>query len=159
MLKGVILDHVFVDFPRASEIMQTFAYDKSPDLLGPYWPQPGRSYVQDKLRVIQPPTEDWEDVQRVEYEPATKGRHSGVGTLFMERSVSVGQCKEYVRTWSSYHGWKEAHPGREARSKGGKGDIMDDMFDEIAKNDEHFRDDENVIDIEWGSALVLARRK
>jgi hypothetical protein len=47
----------------------------------------------------------------------------------------------------------------EARSKGGKGDVMDEMFDKIAQTTEIFRDDENLVDIEWGSALVMARRK
>ncbi|KAF7198519.1 putative S-adenosylmethionine-dependent methyltransferase CRG1 [Pseudocercospora fuligena] len=152
-------DHVFVDFPKASEIMMSYAYDKHPDKLGSYWPQPGRSYVQDKLRIIQPPAEQWEDLQRVEYEPGTNGKQTGEGTLFMEKTVTVGECKEYVRTWSSYHGWKEAHPGQEARSKGGNGDIMDQMFDELAESDSNFRDDQNIVDIEWGSALVMARRK
>nr|POE87714.1 trans-aconitate 3-methyltransferase [Quercus suber] len=152
-------DHVFVDFPRATATMQHYAYDLHPDLLGSYWTQPGRGYVQDKLRVVQPPVEDWEDVQRLEYEPGTSGKGSGEGTLFMERRVTVGQCKEYVRTWSSYHGWQETHPDQVARSKGGKGDVMDVMFDEIAKQEPHFNSEENEIDIEWGSALIMARRK
>ncbi|KAK5119560.1 hypothetical protein LTR85_007388 [Meristemomyces frigidus] len=152
-------DHVFVDFPEATEIMQKYAYDPHPDMLGSYWPMPGRSYVQDKLRIIKPPSSDWEDVQRVEYEPDTKGKRSGEGTLFMERSLTVGETKEYVRTWSSFHGWQETHPERKARSKGGTGDIMDDMFDRIAEGTEYFRREDNVVNIEWGSGLVMARRK
>lgn len=152
-------DHVFVDFPKATGIMQDYAYSTDPEMLGSYWPQPGRSYVQDKLRVIQPPKEEWEELTRIEYEPDTKGPHSGEGTLFMETENSVGAMKEYVRTWSSYHGWKEKHPDQVARSKGGKGDIMDEMFDRIAKEDAWFRDDENLVKIEWGSAVVMARRK
>jgi SAM-dependent methyltransferase len=152
-------DHVFVDFPRATEIMQSFAYDLDPEKLGPYWSQPGRSYVQDKLRVIKPPEEDWEALERIEYEPGTKGAHTGEGTLFMEKELSVGECKEYVRTWSSYHGWAEKHPEQVARSKGGEGDVMDEMFDRIAKDEEVFRDDGNLVKIEWGSAAVMARRR
>ena len=152
-------DHVFVDFPEATRMMQDYAYDPDPDRLGSYWPQPGRSYVQDKLRVVKPPAEEWKGVQRVEYEPATKGRNSGEGTLFMEKTLTVGETKEYVRTWSSFHGWQERHSERKARSKGGEGDIMDDMFDHIAKGTPHFRDDGNIVNIEWGSALVMARRK
>lgn len=152
-------DHVFVDFPKATEIMQRYAYDLHPDMLGSYWPQPGRSYVQDKLRVIKPPESEWEDVQRVEYEPGMNGAGSGEGTMFMERQTTVGEVKAYVRTWSSYHGWKEAHLGKVARSEGGEGDIMDEMFDVIAKEDEWFWKDENAVRIEWGSGLVMARRK
>lgn len=152
-------DHVFVDFPKASEILQHYAYDTHPDLMGSYWPQPGRSYVQDKLRIIQPPKEDWEDVQRIEYEPGTQGAHTGEGTLFMETESNVGAVKEYVRTWSSFHGWQETHPGQVAKSKGGEGDVVDELFDLMAKEDAIFSDDTNVVKIEWGSALIMARRK
>ncbi|WPG99398.1 Hypothetical protein R9X50_00221200 [Acrodontium crateriforme] len=152
-------DHVFVDFPAATEIMQRFAYDTHPDLLGSYWPQPGRSYVQDKLRIIQPPAEDWEDLSRVEYEPGTKGRHSGEGTPVMEKTVTIGQCKAYVRTWSSFHGWQETHPDAKARNQGGEGDIVDHMFDQIASETEYFANEDNSVDIEWGSGIILARRR
>ena len=152
-------DHVFVDFPKATETMQSYAYDLDPDKLGSYWPQPGRSYVQDKLRIIEPPQDDWDGLERIEYEPGTAGAKSGQGTLFMERESSIGACKEYVRTWSSYHGWQEKHPDQVARSKGGKGDVMDEMFDRIAKDDEWFQNEENLVKIEWGSAVVMARKK
>lgn len=152
-------DHVFVDSKRATDILNEFAYGDSEDLLGPYWPGPGRSYVQDKLRVIKPPPSEWESIQRIEYEPGTNGKHSGEGTPMMERSMMIGECKEYVRTWSSFHGWQEKHPEQIARSKGGSGDVMDEMFDTIAKDVEYFRDDEFVVPMEWGSALVMARRR
>lgn len=152
-------DHVFVDFPKATAILQSYTYDPHPDKLGSYWPQPGRGYVQDKLRIIQPPESDWEDVQRTEYEPGTDGPHTGQGTLFMEKELTVGECKYYMRTWSSYHGWSEAHQGQVARSKGGEGDIMDEIFDHIAEGDSYFSDQHHKIRIEWGSGVVMARRK
>lgn len=152
-------DPVFVGHPRASAVLQAWAYDLAPDRLGSYWQQPGRGYVQEKLRVLQPP-EDWfGDVERVEYEPNPEGKGRGEGEVLMEKTVSVGQFKEYVRTWSSFHGWKEVHPGREARAKGGEGDAADEMVDAIAAEEEFFRDEENLVHLEWGSAIVLARRK
>lgn len=152
-------DHVFPYYPSASEILQHYAYDPHPDCLGSYWPQPGRSYLQDKLRIIQPPAEAWEDVQRIEYEPGLQGANSGKGKLLMKRTVTVGACKEYVRTWSAYHGWKERHQGMEPRAKGGEGDVVDGIFDEIARKEKHFEKEENKVYIEWGSAMILARRK
>lgn len=50
---------VFVDFPKASAIMMSYAYDERPDMLGSYWPQSGGSCVQGKLQIIQPPAEHW----------------------------------------------------------------------------------------------------
>lgn len=115
--------------------------------------------MQDKLRVIQPPGEEWEDVQRMEYEPGLQGRNSGEGKLLMRRTVTLGQCKEYMRTWSAYHGWKDTHRGMEARARGGKGDVVDGIFDEIARKEKHFEKEENSVYMEWGSAMILARRK
>lgn len=149
-------DHVFCDYPKASSILQHYAYDD--DKLGPFWTQPGRSYIQDKLRFIKPPAAEWKDVKRIEYEPATSGPHSGEGTMFMEREMKVGECKAYVRTWSSYHGWTEQHADEQSRSSGGSGDIVDEMFDKIAEEDVHFKNEDNSIRIEWGSGLVMARR-
>lgn len=75
-------------------------------LSGPYWSQPGRSKVEDKLRVIKPPTIDWEDVQRIEYEPGTKGPRTGKGTMFMSRRMKIGHCMDYGKhhtdRWSSF---------------------------------------------------------
>lgn len=151
-------DHVFVDYPAATRILMEWAYGMDKERLGPYWSQPGRSIVEGKLRAIMPPAEDWEDETRVDYEPGTRGRESGEGTLFMSRRLRVGECKEYVRTWSAYHGWQEAHPGVGKRAEGGKGDVVDAMFDEIVQA-EGWESEEMEVDIEWGSGLLMARRR
>ena len=152
-------DPVFVDYPKASEILDHHTYGPDPETcMGPYW-EPGRYHVRNQLRIIQPPDGEWEDVERVEYEPACKGRNSGEGTLFMERGVSVAQTKDYLRTYSSYSAWQEKHPDQMARNKGGKGDLMDRMFDEMAEQEDVFKDEENVVQMEWGSALVMCRKK
>jgi SAM-dependent methyltransferase len=156
-------DHVFVDYPVATDILNKYAYGLDERLLGSYWQQPGRSIVQNKLRDIHPPQDDWEDIQRIEYEPGVKGRRSGEGTLLLEKKMELGECAEYVRTWSSYHGWRERFPGVEKRSAGGKGDVVDELFDEIRKTEKRWQEDDNwleeEVDIEWGSAILLARRK
>ena len=156
-------DHVFVDHPRATEILNHYAHGEEEGLLGSYWSQPGRSIVQNKLRDIKPPTEDFEDIQRIEYEPGAKGRHSGQGTLFLEKKIKLGDCMNYIRTWSSYHGWQEKFPERKKREDGGKGDVVDEMFDEILATETTWQDDkrwtEREVDIEWGSGLILARRR
>ena len=44
-------DHVFVDYPKATRILHEYAYSVDERSLGPYWSQPGRSKVENKLRV------------------------------------------------------------------------------------------------------------
>lgn len=152
-------DPALVDFPRATDILNRHTYGEDPETLGPYWTMPGRRYVQEQLRVLQPPETEFEEVHRVEYEPKCEGARSGEGTIFMEKELTVAQAKDYYRTWSSFHGWQEAHPGQVARSKGGEGDLMDRMVDLMAEDEEVFRDESNMVRMEWGSALVMARRK
>lgn len=82
--------------------------------------------------------------------------------VFVERRTTIGEFKEYERTWSSYHRWKEAHPGREARIRGGSGDVLDAMVDEeheLATIDGHFGNDEDIVHIEWSSTLIMARKR
>ena len=151
-------DHVFVDYPRATEILNHYAYGEDERLLGQYWSQPGRSIVQNKLRDIDPPVSDWEDIQRIEYEPGTNGANSGQGTMFLRRRLTLGECMNYIRTWSAFHAWQEKHPDQKKREEGGGGDVVDVMFDEM-KSIEPDWDEAREVEIEWGSGLLLGRRK
>jgi trans-aconitate 3-methyltransferase len=157
-------DHVLVSYPKASEIIQHYAYDDSQ--LGSYWQQPGRGIVQDKLRAVIPPTSDWGEVQRVEYEPETNGPASGWGTRFMNATMTLGAMEEYIRTWSSLHKWQQKFADRSRRGPNGegRGDIVDEMMDAVRDAEPGLRGDgeghwkEIKVDVEWGSALILARR-
>lgn len=150
-------DHVFVDYPAATDILNDYAYDHSTEKLGSYWPK-GREIVQDKLRPIKPDEYGWVDTKRIEYEPSTEGKATGQGTMFMHKKVTIGACKSYVRTWSSYHGWLEKHQDQQPREKGGQGDVVDKMVDDIAKKLPDFANEDFEVEIEWGSGLVMARR-
>ncbi|KAL9603457.1 MAG: hypothetical protein Q9219_001144 [cf. Caloplaca sp. 3 TL-2023] len=85
-------DHVFVDYPKATDVLNRYAYGDDHNLLGPYWSQPGRSYVQSKLHNITPPAAEWEDVQRLEYEPGTQGAGSGEGTPLLRSTLTLVLC-------------------------------------------------------------------
>jgi SAM-dependent methyltransferase len=155
-------DNIFVDYPEATKVLDHYFYGS--DTLGPFWEQPGRNILRDKLRAIVPPPEDWEDVQRVEYEPGTKGRGSGEGTLLMHKKLKLGEMEGYARTSSSYHNWMAAHKEQKAKKDGGQGDIIDEMFEKMLEVEpewkaqgERWRDFE--VYTEWGSAILLARKK
>jgi len=157
-------DNIFVDYPRASQVLLDYCYGE--DKMGPYWEQPGRDIVRGKYRDIVPPESEWGDVKRVEYEPGMEGKGSGMGECLMRRTGRLGEMEGYVRTFSSFHNWAAAgeNEGRKARMDGGEGDIVDEMFDvmrevepEWRKKGEDWRDVE--VENEWGSVILLARRK
>ncbi|KAJ5593635.1 hypothetical protein N7537_010539 [Penicillium hordei] len=163
-------DHVLVSHPKASDIIEHFAYQKDPTLLGSYWQQPGRRIVQEKLRAVVPPAAEWYDITRVEYEPSTQGLGSGQGTRFMSARMTLGAMEEYMRTWSSFHKWQQQFPDQKRREEygSGDGDVIDRMMDAIREAEPALRGEGSrnsvdwkaiEVDVEWGSALVLARKR
>ncbi|KAI9745408.1 MAG: hypothetical protein M1818_000942 [Claussenomyces sp. TS43310] len=158
-------DNVFVDYPKATSIMDHYIYGPGEDLMGMYWEQPGRNILRDQLRAIEPPEVDFGDVKRLEYEPGTNGPKSGtLGERLMHKKFNLGQMESYGRTFSAYHGWLEAHPKRTPHAEGGPGDIIDEMFKKILEAEPEWKKEgdnwrEKVVETEWGSAILLARRK
>lgn len=155
-------DHVFPGHPKASELIQETAYGKDNDLLGPYWQEPGRSIVHNFLRDIEPPLEDW-DVKRNEHVPGTENSESSNDALILRQRMTPEMNMLYMRTWSSYHAWKETHPESRSRLDGGNGDVIDKLFDQIEAAEPDWAGQpgwrQQEIDVEWGTALILARRK
>ena len=157
-------DNVFVDYPKATKVLDHYCYGLEKDLMGSYWEQPGRQILRDKYKDILPPEDIFEDVERIEYEPGTDGANTGIGDRLMSKKLNLGEMEGYARTFSSYHGWQEAHPEQKSRALGGQGDVVDEMFDEMLKlepewqaNGENWRD--FMVESEWGSAVLLARKK
>ena len=158
-------DHSFVDYPKATQILDHYCYGPGKELLGQYWEQPGRSILRGRYAAIVPPDEDWKDVTRVEYEPGTKGPKSGtLGERLMYKTLTLGAVEGYARTFSAYHGWQEAHPDKKSRAEGGSGDIVDEMFDVMREAEpdwqelgENWRD--KTVEVEWGSIILLARKR
>jgi len=150
---------------RATKILDDYSNSRKPDKLdklGHYWSIPGRTIVEDKYHDIHPPLSEWEDIQRIEYEPGTNGPKTGEGTMFMSRKIRLDECKKYIRTWSAYSSWLEKHPGSRERESGGKGDVVDVMFEEMREVEPEWQGEgweEKEVEIEWGSGLLLARRR
>lgn len=154
-------DNLFVDYPKATQILDHYCY--GPTTMGPFWEQPGRSILREKYHDIVPPSSDWEDIERIEYEPATNGPRSGQGNVLMHKKVKLGEMEGYARTFSSFHNWAAANPERKSRKQGGEGDIVDEMFDKMLeaesgwrKQGENWREFE--VENEWGSVILLARK-
>lgn len=155
-------DMCFINHPRATEIFRVYCHSKDEQLMGPYWSQPGRSIVENKLRDIQPPTGHWRDIQRIEYEPEINRRMTGEGTMFMSKTLKLGDCMNHIRTFSAFHAWQEKYPEKNKRREGGKGDVVDKLFDEMISAEPDWQKcipwEEIMVDIEWGTGLILARK-
>ncbi|KAF2092765.1 S-adenosyl-L-methionine-dependent methyltransferase [Rhizodiscina lignyota] len=155
-------DNVFVKWPYATKLLHKMTSPFTNDLetLGPYW-EPGRKIVVRKLRDVVPPSDMFEDETRIEYEPNMdgKGKGSGEGTLFVQARMTVEGFKEYLRTFSSVHSWQEKHPDNVKRSAGGNGDFVDLLFDRASEKEDIWKHEEEEVDVEWGSALLMARKK
>lgn len=67
---------------------------------------------------------------------------------------------DYIRTWSSYSAWQDKLQTKK-RSDGGEGDVVDEMFDNMRSAEPDWQEDEvwMEIEIEWGTGLLLARRR
>jgi hypothetical protein len=155
-------DNIFVDYPKVTKVLDHYCYGEP--TMGPFWEQPGRNILRDRLHDIVPPESDWEDIERIEYEPGVHGEGSGEGTPLMFKRLKLGEVESYARTFSSYWNWIAEHSERKARKDGGPGDIVDEMFDKMLevepewkKAGDKWRDIE--VENEWGSVILMARRK
>lgn len=155
-------DNIFVDYPAATKIMDHYCYGS--DTMGPFWEQPGRNILKDKYQAIVPPPEDWQDIERIEYEPSTDGSGSGDGTVLMHKKAKLGEIEGYIRTFSSYHNWMAQHTEQKTKEDGGQGDIVDEMFEKMVDAEpewkaqgDKWRDIE--VENEWGTVILLARKK
>jgi SAM-dependent methyltransferase len=156
-------DNYFVDYPAASKILDNYCYGEGEGLMGQYWEQPGRNILRGRYRDIVPPEDLFTDVERLEYEPGLNGPDSGtLGDKVMYKTLKLGEMEGYARTFSAYVNWAEAHPDRKPAKDGGKGDVVDEMFEKMLEaqpewNVENWRD--VAVECEWGSVILLARRK
>lgn len=148
-------DPVFATSAVASAVMHTFAYAD----LASYWNYPGRRIVESRYQEIEPPDKYWTDVIRHEYIPGTNGAASGKGTPMLSREMILSQVMGFVRTWSAYHNWSEAHPEQKPREHGGGGDIVDELLIRILDAEPAWKDPETKVLVEWGTGLVMARRR
>ena len=152
-------DHVLIEWPKASQVVDHYAYGEGEDCMGRYWPQPGRSIVRANLKSIIPPERDWKQIERWEYRPGKVGGEEGGELKFMQAETTIKALGDACRTWSAYHEWMEDHNVK-PRKEGGEGDVVDVMLDNMAEAEEWDGDwMEKMVKLEWGSVVLMAERR
>jgi trans-aconitate 3-methyltransferase len=148
-------DVSIVGHPELSPLMRNYWYG-GPRTLGPYWEQPGRSIVVSLYRDIVPPETLYKDVTRYFF-PRESETGEREETIQISEKMTFETLRTYMGTYSSYHGWKNDFPHRKSRESGGSGDILDELFD--ALKDATGWEDDREFNVEWGSGIILARKK
>lgn len=136
-------DPVFND-AIADKMAMDFTYD-DPTKLGPYWEQPGRNLLRDLLKDVNAPDELFDQKKTWERRPGV----SGDSPLEIKRQIPLEYYSHYVKTWSSYHRWKEAHQNQE--------DISDIYIKQLQAK--MGWTPKTVVNIEWLTVLKLAKRR
>lgn len=89
------------------------------------------------------------------------GKIEGKGEVLFAKRLKLGEVEGYLRTFSAYVNWREEN---EAKGQAKKGDLVDELMGEIVGSEEAWgrlgegwREAE--VDVEWGSVILLARRR
>ncbi|RCI10397.1 hypothetical protein L249_4395 [Ophiocordyceps polyrhachis-furcata BCC 54312] len=159
-------DNVLVGHGAASRALDRFCYgpgEVAPGIEGMrrFWEQPGRERVRGLLRMVEPPAEAWTDVKRMEHDVDVDADSHGASTTWLRMRMRLGELEAYVRTFSAFQGWRDAHPQARSRAEGGEGDVADAMMESIVEAEpewralgEEWRDAET--EVAWGTHIRKA---
>ncbi|KAG5972686.1 hypothetical protein E4U58_006212 [Claviceps cyperi] len=130
-----------------------------------YWEQPGRNRLRNLLRDVQPPEKNWENIRRIVYDVTSDcAEMPHPEKAWMQKRINLGQLEAYVRTFSAFQGWRDAHPDIKSRAERGEGDLADFMMLRIVDSEPTWnipgRDWRNAeADTIWGTFILLAKKR
>ncbi|KAG7133913.1 Trans-aconitate 3-methyltransferase like protein [Verticillium longisporum] len=164
-------DNILLGFPEVNQILEDACYGEDEvvpgmESMAAYWEKPGRDILRDSLRAVVPPPSDWTDIQRMVFEPDRKTSSvapENEDRAWLQKRLKLGEFEGYLRTFSAFSGWREAHPASKSRADGGRGDVVDVVFDKMIEavpawkaKGEAWREVE--VDAVWGTVIILAKR-
>ncbi|GAO13212.1 hypothetical protein UVI_02025610 [Ustilaginoidea virens] len=163
-------DSVFVGHEKANTIFLNFCYapeDVEPGMEGmkAYWEQPGRDRLRSLLQQVVPPENEWGNVRRALYgiDPGCSEMPDSE-TAWMQMRINLGQLEAYVRTFSAFQGWRDAHPELKSRAEGGSGDLADILMERIVESEPEWKRlgdgwRDAPVDTVWGTYILMAKKK
>jgi len=163
-------DNTIVGYPGVNRIYDEAVYGEKDfvpgmESLNRFWEQPGRSILRDMLMAIRPPEHQWVEVVRDTYEPdhLVTMEDVDLNKAWLRKRLKLGEFEGYLRTYSSYRAWRDAHPDVKSRAEGGAGDVIDVMLDRMVEEvpewkaeGDGWRDVE--VDAIWATVVIMARR-
>ncbi|KAM0271616.1 hypothetical protein ACHAQH_009043 [Verticillium albo-atrum] len=164
-------DNVLIGFPEVNTILENVCYGEGEvvpgmESMAAYWEKPGRDILRDSLRAVVPPPSDWTNIERLKFEPDRETSSiapEDQEKAWQQKRLKLGEFEGYVRTFSAFRGWQDAHPEMKSRAEGGNGDVVDVLFDKMIEavpawkaKGEEWREVE--VDSVWGTVIILAKR-
>lgn len=99
------VDPRFVDHPELDAVYDRFCYD---DYMGPYWQQPGRNHLRNRLADVAFPSQHFTGLVHVDHEP--RDAVPAPTPLRIVKQLSVAAMVAYAKSWSAYHAYTAANP-------------------------------------------------
>ncbi|KDQ08728.1 hypothetical protein BOTBODRAFT_37728, partial [Botryobasidium botryosum FD-172 SS1] len=146
------------------------ATPSNPAGVGAYWEQPGRSIVEAHLTAVRPPPSLFASQERIHFAGAHDLGNAGkevdgdrirVEEAILSKRFTWESMEGYLRTWSSFHAYVQAHPTPSAdanaqeNSDSEGGDAVTRFLDVLKKGT---GEGVQELELEWPLTLVLAKK-
>lgn len=140
------VEPVFLDYPEANEIFQSFVYEDE-RYFAPYWP-PEMQHVRNFGKSITIPREKFENIECEIFDPLKSKKTTAFRMI--RNDYTIENLRNLLRTWSIYHTWKE-------KNKESGNDISDMLVEKLQNRCGWNRDTK--LRVEWGTCYYLARKR
>ncbi|OJT13461.1 hypothetical protein TRAPUB_9991 [Trametes pubescens] len=152
-------------YPSATPLINDYAQGSDPsDSLGTYWERPGRTILDEHLVAVPDPRSavpgQFSEFERIYFTAPHYPALAGARPVILRKSLTWTELLGYFRTWSPLHTFHEKHPEDLERADG---DIAVRFWrrlkEEVGRAEGgEVPKDEDVVEIEWPMALLLARK-
>ncbi|KAH7929141.1 S-adenosyl-L-methionine-dependent methyltransferase [Leucogyrophana mollusca] len=155
----------FTRYPALATIINDYAQGTDPlNSIGPYWQQPGRSILENHLVEIPDGNEvvpgQFSDFERVFFTGPHYPDLPSPRSVILRKKMNWDDLLSYLRTWSSLHTFREAHPEDAQHAEGSVevrfwNALKEGVEKELGGVKVEGKDE---VDIEWPLAMMLVKK-